>query len=162
MVKFFKRKKKYKGDSEKKKPTRLAIQPFNYHPKIIIAWAKAIEGNADLLKYLLDNGYKELVMAAHAIKLKDKARDWLMENGYPHVMAMINAAEGNQQALHWLNKNDFKLFYNMAIAIDGENEGFKWINQHSTQDLFLLTKSIKKVKDDIEEEHNDVHRRSVE
>lgn len=162
MVNFFKSKKKYKGDSEKKKPTRLPIQPFEYHPKIIIAWAKALEGNTDLLEYLLNNGYKELVMATHAIKLKDKARNWLMENGYPHLMAMINAAEGNQQALRWLNKNDFKLFYHMAIAIDGEKEGFIWINRHATQDLFLLTKSIKKVKDEIEEDHNDVHKRSIE
>lgn len=134
--------------------------PFDYHPKIILAWAKGIDGNTDLLNYLYENGCKELVMAAHAIRLKDEARDWLMENGYPHLMALINASEGNEQAQQWLKLNNYPLFYHMAIAIDGENEGFTWINRHSTPAIFFLTKTIKKVKDEIEEEHNDTHKMS--
>jgi hypothetical protein len=136
--------------------------PFDYHPKIILAWAKGIDGNVELLNYLYDHGYKELVMAAHAIRLKDEARDWLMDNGFPHIMAMINGAEGNEQAQQWLKLNNYLLFYNMAIAIDGDNEGFKWINQHRSEDIFYLTRIIKKVKDEIEEEHNDTHRMSKE
>lgn len=159
---LFRKKKKYKGDSEKKRPTKLMIKPFDYHPKVVIAWAKGIEGESQFLDYLYENGFKELVMAAHAIRLKDKARDWLMENGYPHVMAMINGAEGNTQALSWLKKNNFDLLYHMALAIDGDPRGFKWLNLHGSQDIFLLTKSIKKVKDEIEEKHNDVHFKSSE
>lgn len=159
-MKFFKRNKKYKGDSTKKPASKLKVKPFEYHPKIILAWAKGIEGNSDLLNYLLEHDYKELVMASHAIHLRDKARDWLMENGYPHIMAMINAAEGNKQALQWLRMNNFTLFYSMALAIDGHDEGFKWINQNSTQEYFYLTKIIKDVKDGIEEGHNDIHKRS--
>lgn len=151
-------KKDKRKSSNKKSVSKVSIQPFEYHPKIILAWAKGIEGNADILKYLLDNGYKELVMATHAIRLKDKAINWLMKNGYPHVMAMINAAEGNPQALGWLKKNKFLLFYNMALAIDGDNQGFKWLNVNSTQEYFYLTKIIKTVKDEIEMEHNDVHK----
>ena len=141
---------------------RVKTKVFNYHPKIIIAWAKAIEGNTELLNYLNKNGFPELVMAAHAIKLKDSARDWLMKNGYPHVMAMINASEGNEQALHWLKMNNYNIFYNMALAIDGDNEGFKWLRLNTTQDIYLLTQSIKRVKDEIEEDHNDIHKRSKE
>lgn len=159
---LFRKKKKYKGDGEKKQPTKLSLKPFNYHPKIILAWAKGIEGDTHFLDYLYENDFKELVMAAHAIRLKDKARDWLMENGYPHVMAMINGAEGNPQALSWLKKNNFDMFYHMALAIDDDPKGFEWINKHSTQDIFVLTKSIKKVKDEIEEKHNDVHLRSTD
>ena len=141
---------------------KIKTLPFDYHPKIILAWAKGIDGNTDLLNYLYENDYKELVMAAHAIHLKDEARDWLMENGYPHVMAMINASEGNEQAQQWLKINNYLLFYHMAIAIDGDNTGFTWINQNSTEDFFYLTRIIKKVKDAIEEEHNDTHRMSKE
>jgi hypothetical protein len=159
---IFKRNKNYKGDSTKKPAAKLTTKSFEYHPKIILAWAKGIEGNSELLNYLLDNDYKELVMAAHAIRLKDKARDWLMENGYPHVMAMINASEGNKQALNWLLKNNFLLFYNMALAIDDDASGFKWINQNSTQEYFYLTRIIKDVKDEIEEGHNDVHKRATD
>lgn len=153
---------KNKKKTAVEKPTKVEVHPFNYHPKIILAWAKGIEGNTDLLNYLLENGFKELVMASHAIRLKDKARNWLMKNGYPHIMAMINGAEGNKQALNWLLKNNFLLLYNMAIAIDGEAKGFHWINKNSSQEYFLLTKIIKDVKDEIEEGHNDIHKRSTD
>lgn len=162
MAGLFRRKKKYKGDGEGKRPTKLAVKPFEYHPKIILAWAKATEGNTDLMDYLYKSGHEELVMATHAINLKDKARDWLMENGYPHIMAMINGSEGNTQALTWLKKNGFELLYHMALAIDDDPKGFRWLQLHTSQDIFLLTRSIKKVKDDIEERHNDVHVHSSE
>lgn len=145
-----------------KKPVKVGIKPFTYHPKIILAWAKAIDGNNELLKYLIDNDLNELAMATYAIKLKDEAREWLMNNGYPHVMAMINAAEGNEDALDWLKKNKFDLFYNMARAIDGENEGLIWIRKNATPDIFILTTSIRKVKDEIEEFNNDLHKRSTD
>ena len=158
-MKLFNRNKK---EVTRQKPTKVSIQPFDYHPKIILAWAKGIEGHPELLNYLLDNGYKELVMATHAIRLKEKARTWLMKNGYPHLMAFINAAEGNKQATNWLLKNNFLLLYNMAIAIDDDPQGFKWLNQNSTQEYFFLTRIIKDVKDEIEEGHNDIHKRSTE
>lgn len=145
-----------------KKPMKLKIKPFNYHPKIILAWAKAIEGNEELLNYLNENEFKELVMATYAIQLKDQAREWLMDNGYPHVMAMINAAEGNPEALNWLKKNKFELFYNMALAIDGDNNGFIWIKHNASPDIYILTTAIKQVKDEIEDFNNDIHKRSTD
>ena len=162
MAGLFRRRKKYKGDKEGKRPTKLEVKPFEYHPKIILAWAKAVEGNSDLMDYLYKSGYEELVMATQAINLKDKARDWLMENGYPHIMAMVNGSEGNAQALTWLKRNGFELLYHMALAIDDDPKGFRWLKLHSSQDIFLLTRSIKKIKDEIEEKHNDVHVHSSE
>lgn len=137
--------------------TKLKVSEFSYHPKIILAWAKAIEGDSKFLEFLNTNNFKELVMATYAIQLKEAARNWLMENGYPHVMAMINAAEGNEKALKWLEMNNFEVFYHMAKAIDHENESFKWLNKHASQDIYILTKSIQKVKDLIEANHNDIH-----
>lgn len=148
--------KKVDIESTTKVPTLL----FDYHPKIILAWAKGIEGNQELLDYLFNNGYEELTMAAHAIRLKDEARDWLMKNGFPHIMAMINAAEGNEQAHNWLKMNKFDVLYYIAEAVDGGYEGrngFAWIKNNSTEDVFILAQIIKKVKDKIEETHNDVH-----
>jgi hypothetical protein len=163
MFRFFKKKKKVKlvdARNAQKVPTK----SFSYHPKIILAWAKAIDGEEKLLNYLNENGFKELVMATHALNLKDKARDWLMENGYAHVMAMINAAEGNEQALAWLKKNDYLVFYHMALAIDHQSElsianptGFYWLKKYATQDIFLLTEVIQRFKDAIEEDNSDIH-----
>lgn len=165
MFNFFKKKKKTKQVNAKDAKKVKAVK-FSYHPKIILAWAKAVEGDENLLNYLKDNDFKELVMATHAIKLQDKARDWLMENGFPHVMAMINGAEGNEQALAWLKMNDFMVLYHLALAVDHQSKldakeptGFYWLKKYATQDLFILAESIQKVKDEIEEDNNDVHKR---
>jgi hypothetical protein len=133
------------------------IKPIDYHPKIILAWAKAIEGNDDLMLWLKDNGYPELTMATYAIYLKEEARDWLTKNGYPHLMAMIHGAEGNEMAQKWLLAHDFMILYHMALAIEDEEESWVWLGKNVSPDMFILTQSIKKVKDQIEENHNDVH-----
>ena len=165
MLNFFRKKNKTKKINVKDAKT-VKAKSFNYHPKIILAWAKAIEGDEKLLNYLKDNGFDELFMATHAIKLQDKARDWLMENGYPHVMAMINGAEGNEHALAWLKKNNFMVLYHLALAVDHQSKldakdplGFYWLKKYATQDIFLLGESIQKVKDEIEMDNNDIHKR---
>lgn len=149
LTKFFNR---FKSNKDKNEEKSVAIQPFSYHPKIILAWAKGLEGNTDLLRYLKENGYEELVYASRAIHGKESARSWLMKNGYPHITAMINAYEKDDQALEWLKKNRFALFYNMARAIKDEDEGFQWINKNSTQEIYLLTKVIKHVKEERDDE----------
>ena len=90
---------------------KVEFKPIDYPAKIILAWSKAVEGNDEIMLWLKNNGYEELVMATYAIYLKDEARDWLVDNGYAHLMAMINAAEGNETAQKWLLKNNFLLLY---------------------------------------------------
>ena len=135
----------------------VTIKPLDYHPKIIIAWAKAIEGNSELLLWLKDNGYPELAMATYAIYLKDEARNWLTKNGYPHLMAMINGAEGNETAQKWLLAHGFEILYHMAQAIEDEEASWHWLGKNVTPDMFILTQTIRRVKDKIEENHNDIH-----
>ena len=133
------------------------MRNLNYSPKVIIAWCKAIEGNIDFGAFLLNNGFEELFYASQAIRLKQEARDWLMKNGYPHLMAMVNASEGNESALNWLRLHDFEIMYHIANAVESEMESFAWLKANATEDLFLLASTIKRVKDDIEQNHNDVH-----
>ena len=104
-----------------------------------------------------DNGYPELYMATFAILLKDEARNWLIENGYAHLMAMINGAEGNIKAQEWLLNNKFEMLYHMSLAIDHEDNSWFWLAKYATQEIRILTKGIQKVKDQIEENHNDMH-----
>jgi hypothetical protein len=137
--------------------TNVAMKPMNYSSMIILAWAKAIEGDATLQKWLSENGYRDLYLAALAIYLQDDARDWLVENGYPHLMAMINAAEGNKAAGQWLLQHNFETLYHIAKAVDHEDESWLWLQKHGTQDIFILAKSIQIIKDKIEETHNDPH-----
>ena len=149
---MFGRKKKNISPSEIK-----GMKEITYPAKIILAWTKSLEGNVEITSWLLNNGYKELVMASQAINLKSDARDWLMNNGYPHLMAMINAAEGKVQAQTWLKNQSLDQLYHMALAIDGERDSWEWLGRNVSVDIFLLTKTIEKIKNDIEENHNDVH-----
>lgn len=135
----------------------VAYSSFNYPPKIILAWIKALEGNEQLAKFLLENGYEEIFFLNQAICLKQEARDWLMKNGYPHLMAFVNAAEGNESAQKWLSVHGFELLHYSALAIDNEPEGFNWLRMHSDELIFGLIKTIKKVKDEIEFNHNDMY-----
>jgi hypothetical protein len=155
----FKKKEKYSLPitQEAVPRTNVAMKPMNYSSMVILAWAKAIEGDEKLQDWLNLNGYRELYAAVLAIYLQDKPRDWLMENGYPHLMAMINAAEGNKAAGHWLLQNNFETLYHIAKAVDHEDESWLWLQKHGSQDIFILAKSIQIIKDKIEENHNDPH-----
>ncbi len=136
---------------------KVELKKIDYHPKIILAWAKTIGGNKDISAWLNKNGYPELVIACAAIYLKDDARTWLMQNGFAHIMAMIHAAEGDEKAQKWLLKYNFNLLYHIAMAVEHENESWIWLKNNSTPDIFILAQTIKEVKDKIEENHNDIH-----
>lgn len=146
-----------KDETTSKNVKAVDMKPVDYPPKIILAWTKAIEGEAQFLEFLLNNGYEELYHTTQALKLKTPARDWLMANGYPQLMALVNAAEGNESAWTWLNAHDMDLLLNIGKAADGEPESFAWLKNNATEDLFLLALAIKQLKDQIESNHNDMH-----
>lgn len=154
MAGLFKRNKKKEPKLEKSK---VNLMPINYSNMVILAWAKAIEGDLELQKWLKENGYEELVHANYAIRLKEDSREWLMDNGYAHIMAMINACEGNSYAQKWLLGYGLKNLYHVARAVDHEEDSWKWLVMNKKPQLALLAKSIQKVKDIIEERHNDIH-----
>jgi len=151
--KFFRKEEK----TDKKPISVKSLKPIDYPSLIILAWAKAVEGNEEIQNWLKENGYPELFYSVHAIYLKDEPRDWLLKNGYAHLMAMIHLAEGNQQAGKWLLEQKFDTLYHMGRAVDHENESWLWLRKNSTQDIFMLAKSIQFIKDQIEENHNDMH-----
>ena len=96
-------------------------------------------------------------MTTYAIYLKDEAREWLEKNGYPHLLAMVNAAEGNESAQKWLKTHRYDILYHIGLSVEDNKESLLWIRKNTPVDIFMLTKSIKKVKDKIEENHNDIH-----
>ena len=135
------------------------MKPLNYPPKILLGWAEAIGGNEKLRDWFMaSDEYKELGVAVHAILNDDKSRDWLMENGYPQLMAMINGAEGNKEAIHWLDKSGMQVLKYVALSADGNDDGFEWLKRNGHQEFAMISMVIRKVKDEIEEDHNDVHK----
>lgn len=145
-----------KKSTENAVPVKMEIKPFLLAPKEVLAWIAAQEGNMEILGWLRLNRL-DIYHAINAIKLEDESRAWLAENGYMQVMAFINAAEGDEKAQKWLLRFNMLDLYHMALAIEAEEESWKWLKLNSTEDIFLLTKSIKKIKDAIEFNHNDIH-----
>ena len=152
MWEYFKRKKE-----APKPPEPVVLKPINYPTSIVLLWAKAIEGNQEVQLFLLKEGFPELFHATNAIFLVQESRDWLMNHGFAHLMAMINAAEGLESAQHWLMENRFDLLFHLGRAIDHNEESWLWLKQFSTPDIFMLAKSVQFVKDQIEENHGDIH-----
>lgn len=149
-----------KDEQQKKvevKKANIEFASFNYPPKILLAWMKAIEGNTEIGLFLLNNGYEELYHTHQALLLNQIARNWLISNGYPHLMAFVNAAEGNESAQKWLSVHGFDVLHVSSKAIDGDMESFKLLNQYNDQILFQLIKTIKQLKDQIEFNHNDMY-----
>ena len=54
---------------------KVKLMPINYSNMVILAWAKAIEGDLELQKWLKENDYEELVHSAYAIRLKEDSRE---------------------------------------------------------------------------------------
>jgi hypothetical protein len=80
-----------------------------------------------------------------------------MQNGYAHLMAMINTCEGLQTAGEWLLKNNMHLLYHMGRSVDHEADSMQWMVANASQDLVILARAIQYKKDQIEENHNDLH-----
>ena len=154
---FNKNKNKKASDGERETINIKGLKSINYPSKIILAWAKAVEGNSELQDWLKDNGYRELYAAVQAIYLRDEPRQWLLINGYAHLLAMIHCCEGNEKASEWLLRNNFDLLYHIGKAVDHEADSWIWLRKNSSEDIFILTKSIQFIKDRIEENHNDMH-----
>lgn len=148
----------FKKKETNKEPVHTGVlKDVNYPSLVILAWAKAIEGNKEIQDWLKENGYLELFFSVFAIYLEDKPREWLMQNGYAHLMAMIQTAEGNESAGKWLLNNGFEMLYHIGKAVDHEMESWLWLRKYGTEDIFMLAKSMQFIKDKIEENHNDPH-----
>ena len=48
-------------------------------------------------------------------------------------------------------------FFHIAMAVEDERKSWDWIKKHCGVEIFILTKSIEKIKDKIDENHNDIH-----
>ncbi len=128
-----------------------------YPSKVIIAWAEAIDGNVAIRDWLMANGYPELGLFVFALHLKKDARQWLMDNGFPHLMATIECTEGREQACQWLQKYDLILLVKVARAADNDEHSAQWLMDRNFQDMLRLAVRIRKLKNEIQSRHDDMH-----
>jgi len=58
-----------------------------YPAKILLAWSEAIAGNEKIAKWLVDNGYSELICVIDFLWGSTKAGDWMIKNKFPEWRA---------------------------------------------------------------------------
>jgi hypothetical protein len=133
-----------------------------YPAKIILAWAEAVRGNAEIKDWLMANGYAELGLFVHALHNQTHARTWLMDNGFPHLMALIRGSEGDENACLWLRKYGLQPFEHLARASDNNDDSLLWLTEHNWPELAMMASRMRNVKNEIERQNNDVHRMSSE
>ena len=134
---------------------------FDYPVKILVAWGEAISGNGEIRDWLTKNGYPELGIFTFALRNKDEATAWLMNNNFPHLVALINGIEGNPQALKWLNDNGFKNLNIMAMSADHNEKATLYLMKNDKL-LAMLALKMGAVKDQIDNDNNDVHKISTD
>lgn len=139
-----------------KQPQKATTKPFNYPPKILVAWGEAISGNRKIRDWLIKNNYPELGLFCYAMHNDKKSRVWLMENGFPHLLALLTGGEGDENAIRWLKHFNYKELAVMANIIDGE-EGEKELFEKKFPVLSIIALKIQRVKTEIAEKNSDPH-----
>ena len=134
----------------------------SYPAKILLAWGEAISGNGKIREWLMVNGYPELGIFVFALRNKDDAKKWLFDNNFRHLAATISGAEGNKDAIEWLTKSNFDILARVAAIGDGNEASFKWLLDHGQKEMAMIGKKIEAVKNEIEQDNNDVHKISQE
>ncbi len=129
-----------------------------YPAKVLLAWGEAISGHQGLRDWLLHNGYPELGVFCHALRLQEDARDWLVKQGHPHLMALIHATEGNKQARAWLDEQGLGVLKQVALTGDGDLDAQRWLVNNGHRELAVIGHRIYKVKRQIDEDNSDYHR----
>jgi hypothetical protein len=130
----------------------------DYPAKVLMAWAEAIGGHADLRDWLIKNGYPELGIFTFALYHKADARNWLMKNGHPHLLAVITGVEGDKQALQWLEHNHMSVLKRVALAGDGDEQVLQELIKDGHKELAMVAHRIHVVKTRIDEDNTDPHK----
>lgn len=136
----------------------MTTKGLNYDVKILLAWGESISGNKKIIEWLMKNGYSELGLFHFALRNEDRSRQWLLDNKFPHLMALINGIEGNKKALEWLKVHGFETLFKMALIGDGHEDVYEELQQSELKLFAILAKKMQIVKDEIEEQNNDIHR----
>ena len=151
----------FKKKITKNKTGITPMKPLNYPVKVLAVWGEAISGDKKCLNVLLKSEYKELGLFVHAMHNQDEARKWLMDNGFPQLLALLNGTERKKDALHWLKFHKLTTLYHMALCADSEHDSFDWLINNDQKEMAMIAKKIEFVKNEIEDNNSDPHKISV-
>lgn len=131
---------------------------MEYPAKVLLAWGEAISGNPSFQQWLLASEYRELGLCCYALRHDAGARDWLMAQGFPHLMALVRGSEGEGQAVMWLERFGFQYLADVARGADNDDEAIHRLMQQGQREWAGIALKIRSVKNQIEDDNNDIHK----
>ncbi len=81
-----------------------------------------------------------------------------MANGHQRIMAMIRGAEGDPSAILWLQRFGFNYLADVASGADNDDEAVKRLLKANQKEWAGIALKLRFVKNQLEDDNNDVHR----
>lgn len=123
-----------------------------YDVKILLALMKAIQGEKDFFKWLLENGYPELSAFSGAVRGDRDALKWLFLHGYQWLGIIVNAIDGMDQARVWLSKAMHPVNLMFAMACCDDENAVKWLQQRNLVIFLMMAREVHDVSDQLSAE----------
>ncbi|MCX6278783.1 MAG: hypothetical protein NT004_11900 [Bacteroidetes bacterium] len=123
------------------------IENIYYPAKIWLAFGEAANGNAEIAKWLLQNGYPEVAALAHAIRGSEEATAWLFSARFFHLAALDAAIDENMQAAQWLQANNHPFLLVFADACRGKQTAINWFVENKMGAFVVIAQRIKFLRD---------------
>lgn len=77
-------------------------------------------------------------------------------------MALVRGAEGDINALLWLKKYKFDILEKVARGGDNDDKAINWLVNNNFKDFANLSLRIRAVKNEIENDNQDVHKFNID
>ena len=129
---------------------------LDYPVKILVAFGETINGNEEIQKWLLNNGYPELAALSNAIRGSDDAFNWLMKHK-PEFAALDAAIANDPKAMLWLNNHKLYFLIVFADACRGKEEALQWLGEKDLQVFLRLAHRIKEIRDAHSYDYHKMH-----
>ena len=114
----------------------------SYTEKEIVTFAKAIDGDEESYRWLIENHFAELAATADVItNHNDTALSWLKKNKQITLVAFISALGEDKNAMTFLISQKHILFASVVGAVEGEVVPFNWLAKNNLG-FYLLAKTL--------------------
>lgn len=130
----------------------------NYPSKVILAWSEAVNGNEPITKWLISNGYPELISCLDSFRGNENADKRLMKSGHPEFVAFVEFINGSKKAKEWLEQFGFDLFITIGDFVNEEDGSAKKLMATGAKEVIIFAQRLKKFVTEIDFDANDVHK----
>lgn len=114
---------------------------MKYTVEDIRALSKWINNDTKAFNYLMEKGYRELVLIKESLEGRDEVEKWLFENNHKILASFLDAVSGNLSAAKFLVKNE-PILAATAGMVNGDKMAEAWLRKNKLDHFVELGKAI--------------------